>query len=178
MLVDAMKCRSVVNALSRQMIDQYVAWGDKPNEQFPTRMVETIDRMGSVPMITWEPWVVDFDEGIRKNLSPEAEREYGSLAAIARGEYDFYIVPWAKGAAGYHKPIFLRFAHEMNDPYRYPWGPQNGNRPEDFGLPLKAIGSVDDLLSLPASFAAAREREPAPVCNDCPSTRVFAKFAV
>jgi len=114
------------------IISFYVAWGDKPNEQFPTRMVETIDRMGSVPMITWEPWVVDFDEGIRKNLSPEAEREYGSLAAIARGEYDFYIVPWAKGAAGYHKPIFLRFAHEMNDPYRYPWGPQNGNRPEDF----------------------------------------------
>jgi len=49
---------------------------------------------------------------------------------------------------------------------------------EDFGLPLKAIGSVDDLLSLPRSFATARERKPAPVCNDCPSTHVFAKFAV
>jgi hypothetical protein len=110
----------------------YVAWGDKPAEQFPTRMVETIDRMGSVPMITWEPWVADFDEGLRKNLPHEAEREYGSLASIARGDYDFYIVPWAKATAEYHKPIFLRFAHEMNDPYRYPWGPQNGNRPEDF----------------------------------------------
>jgi hypothetical protein len=28
-------------------------------------------------------------------------------------------------------PILLRFAHEMNDPYRYPWGPQN-NAPEEF----------------------------------------------
>lgn len=27
--------------------------------------------------------------------------------------------------------MFLRFAHEMNDPYRYPWGPQN-NKPEEF----------------------------------------------
>lgn len=114
------------------IISFYSAWGDKPTQQFPIRMVETIDRMGSVPMITWEPWVVDFDERLRTNLPPIAEREYASLVAIARGDYDFYIVPWARAAAAYRKPIFLRFAHEMNDPYRYPWGPQNGNRPEDF----------------------------------------------
>ena len=114
------------------IISFYVAWGDKPAERFPTRMVETIDRMGSVPLITWEPWVVDFDETLRPNLPKRAEREYASLAAIARGDYDFYIVEWAKDAAAYGKPMFLRFAHEMNDPYRYPWGPQNGNRPDDF----------------------------------------------
>ncbi len=121
------------------LISFYVAWGDKPNEQFPTRMVETVDRMGSVPVITWEPWVIDFDEKIRTNLPPESEREYASLAAVARGDYDFYIVPWAKDAAAYGKPIFLRFAHEMNDPYRYPWGPQNGNRPEDFVAAWKHV---------------------------------------
>ncbi|HKB79854.1 MAG TPA: glycosyl hydrolase [Thermoanaerobaculia bacterium] len=114
------------------IISFYVAWGDKPTEQFPTRMVDTINRMGSVPMITWEPWVVDFDERLRPNLPRVAEREYACLAAIARGDYDFYVVAWAKAAAAYGKPMFLRFAHEMNDPYRYPWGPQNGNRPEDF----------------------------------------------
>lgn len=114
------------------IISFYSAWGDKPNEQFPRRMVRTIHEMGSVPMITWEPWVVDFDETLRPNLKPKAEREYDSLGAIAKGEYDFYIVPWARAAAEYGHPIFLRFAHEMNDPYRYPWGPQNGNRPEDF----------------------------------------------
>lgn len=110
----------------------YSAWGDKPDQQFPTRMVETIDRLGSVPMITWEPWVTDFDPRVRPNLPSRAEREYASLHAIAKGEYDFYVVPWARAAAAFGKPIFLRFAHEMNDPYRYPWGPQNGNRPEDF----------------------------------------------
>ena len=67
------------------IISFYVAWGDKPDEQFPTRMVETINRMGSVPMITWEPWVVDFDERLRRNLPHVAEREYGSLASIAHG---------------------------------------------------------------------------------------------
>jgi hypothetical protein len=114
------------------LISFYVAWGDKPNQKFPTRMVETVDRMGSVPVITWEPWVVDFDQSLRKNMAPTSEREYASLAAIAHGEYDFYVVAFAKAAAAHHKPIFIRFAHEMNDPYRYPWGPQNGNRPTDF----------------------------------------------
>jgi hypothetical protein len=114
------------------IISFYSAWGDKPTQQFPVRMVETIHSMGSIPMITWEPWVVDFDEQVRTNLPSRAEREYASLNAIARGDYDFYIVPWAKAAAAHRKPILLRFAHEMNDPYRYPWGPQNGNRPEDF----------------------------------------------
>ncbi|HEX6177077.1 MAG TPA: glycosyl hydrolase [Thermoanaerobaculia bacterium] len=114
------------------IISFYSAWGDKPDQQFPLRMVETIDRLGSVPLITWEPWVTDFDERIRTNLPSKAEREYASLAAIAKGEYDFYISPWAEAAAAFKKPILLRFAHEMNDPYRYPWGPQNGNRPDDF----------------------------------------------
>ena len=114
------------------IISIYSAWGDKPDQQFPTRIVDSIHRMGSVPMITWEPWVVDFDERLRPNLPSRAEREYATLRQIAKGDYDFYIVSWAKAAAAYHRPIFLRFAHEMNDPYRYPWGPQNGNRPDDF----------------------------------------------
>ncbi|HET7706813.1 MAG TPA: glycosyl hydrolase [Thermoanaerobaculia bacterium] len=114
------------------IISFYSAWGDQPDQQFPVRMVETIDRLGSVPMITWEPWVTDFDNRLRPNLPSKADREYASLAAIAKGEYDFYVSPWAEAAARFGKPMFLRFAHEMNDPYRYPWGPQNGNRPDDF----------------------------------------------
>ena len=115
------------------LVSIYQAWGDRPDEaHFPLRAIETIDRLGSVPMVTWEPWVKDFDSSLRPNLPPVAQREYASLAAIAHGDYDFYITPWAIAAAQYGKPIFLRFAHEMNDPYRYPWGPQNGNRPDDF----------------------------------------------
>ena len=115
------------------IVSFYQAWGDRPDEaEFPLRAVSTIDRLGSVPMITWEPWVKDFDEALRPNLPKPAEREYASLAAIARGDYDFYVTRWATAAAQYRKPLYLRFAHEMNDPYRYPWGPQNGNRPDDF----------------------------------------------
>ncbi|HEX9160564.1 MAG TPA: glycosyl hydrolase [Thermoanaerobaculia bacterium] len=129
------------------LISFYCAWGDKPDQQFPTRMVESIQKMGSVPMITWEPWVVDFDERLRPNLPSRAEREYAVLHSIARGDYDFYIVPWAKAAAQYHKPIFVRFAHEMNDPYRYPWGPQNGNRPDDFVSAWKHVHLIFQKMS-------------------------------
>ena len=50
--------------------------------------------------------------------------------------------------------------------------------PDDFDLSLDGIRSVDDLLSLPKRFAAARVRRPPLVCSDCPSTHVFAKFTV
>jgi hypothetical protein len=125
------------------LVSIYQAWGDREDEaHFPTRAIETIDRLGSVAVVTWEPWVKDFDDSLRPNLPPIAEREYASLAAIARGDYDFYIVPWATEAAKYGKPVFLRFAHEMNDPYRYPWGPQNGNRPADFIAAWKHVHAV------------------------------------
>jgi len=125
------------------VISFYQAWGDRPDESdFPLRAASTIDRLGSIPMITWEPWVKDFDPALRPNLPPPAEREYASLASIARGDYDFYITRWAASAAQYRKPLFLRFAHEMNDPYRYPWGPQNGNRPDDFIAAWKHVHLV------------------------------------
>ncbi len=125
------------------IISFYQAWGDRPYQaHFPMRMVETIDRLGSVPMITWEPWVKDFDGSRRTNLPPIAQREYATLASVARGDYDFYITPWATEAARFGKPLLIRFAHEMNDPYRYPWGPQNGNRPEDFIAAWKHVHLV------------------------------------
>lgn len=114
------------------LVSLYQSWGDLPEHQFPTSMMETISEIGSIPIVTWEPWVTTFDRDVRTNLAPIERREFGSLAAIARGDYDFHIVRWAEEAAAYKKPFFLRFAHEMNDPYRYPWGPQNGNRAEDF----------------------------------------------
>jgi hypothetical protein len=114
------------------VISMYQAWGSRPEHQFPARLVETIDQLGSVPMVSWEPWVTAFDGEKHGHLPSADQREYGALGSIARGDYNFYVVPWAKAAAAYGKPIFLRFGHEMNDPYRYPWGPQNGNRPDQF----------------------------------------------
>jgi len=102
------------------LIHFYTAWGDKPEQQFPQKLVTTIWNLGSVPVITWEPWLVDFENVKHPHLPLREQRDNKGLAAIARGEYDFYIDQWAKDAAAFGKPIFLRPFHEMNDPYRYP----------------------------------------------------------
>ena len=47
-----------------------------------------------------------------------------------------------------------------------------------YGVPLAAVDTLDDLLALPQRFRRQRARAVAAACSDCPSTHVFAKFAV
>jgi hypothetical protein len=113
------------------LIHVYTAWGDRPEQRFPVRILQAIRDLGSIPMVTWEPWLTDFENRLHPHLPLRTERDRGGLAAIAAGDYDFYIDAWAREAARFGSPILLRLAHEFNDPYRYPWGPQN-NHPNDF----------------------------------------------
>jgi MoaA/NifB/PqqE/SkfB family radical SAM enzyme len=46
-----------------------------------------------------------------------------------------------------------------------------------YGVPTATLQTVDDLLALPARFAARQREARASACDDCRSTRVFAKFA-
>ena len=112
------------------LIQVYVAWGDKPHEQFPGRLAAAIWDAASMPVITWEPWLTDFENTAHPGLPLRAARDRHGLAAVARGDYDFYVDAWASDAARFGHPFFLRFGHEMNDPYRYPWGPQNNTKEE------------------------------------------------
>ena len=127
------------------LIHLFTAWGSKPEEAFPKLQVETILAIGSLPFITWEPWLVDFDEQEFANLRPVKERDKGGLADIANGVYDRYILTWAGEVAQMKEPLFLRVGHEMNDPYRYPWGPQNNN-PQDFIDAWKHIRHLFDTV--------------------------------
>jgi hypothetical protein len=113
------------------IVQVYTAWGDRPDQRFPTRLVEAIRGLGSVPMVTWEPWLSDFENRLHPHLPLRDDRDRGGLAHIATGAYDFYIDEWARDAARFGSPLMVRLAHEMNDPYRYPWGPHNNAR-EDF----------------------------------------------
>lgn len=109
------------------VVQVYAAWGDRPDQQFPRRMVEAIRDVGSIPLITWEPWLVDFENRLHPSLPLRDDRDRGGLAAIAAGRYDFYIDAWAAEAVRHRSPLLVRLAHEMNDPYRYPWGPHNNS---------------------------------------------------
>ncbi len=112
------------------LIHIYTAWGDKDNEAFPMKYAKVIYELGSLPMITWEPWLNDFNRD-EHGLPPLDNPNKKGMTAVARGDYDFYIDEWAQQVKAFGHPVFLRLGHEMNDPYRYPWGPQN-NKPEAY----------------------------------------------
>jgi len=121
----------------------YTAWGSKPEQEFPKQQVNDIITLGSIPVITWEPWLVAFESKDHPELKPEYARDKGGMLDVANGVYDFYLLQWAKQANKINKPILLRLGHEMNDPYRYPWGPQN-NSAADF---VAAWKHVHDLFN-------------------------------
>ncbi len=111
------------------LIHIYTAWGSKQQEKFPEDQVNNIIELGSIPVITWEPWLSDFNED--EYPAGKEDRNKNGMTDVASGMYDPYIKKWAAAARKINKPIFLRFGHEMNDGYRYPWGPHN-NAPQDF----------------------------------------------
>ncbi len=121
------------------VIHIYTAWGSKPEQKFPFMQAKAILDVGSIPFITWEPWLTDFDKEKHPQIVGDVKkRDKNGLRAIARGDYDFYIDKWANEAKELARFCYVRFGHEMNDPYRYPWGPQN-NKPEDFVAAWKHI---------------------------------------
>lgn len=99
----------------------YADWAHGPPS---LSQLNAVERRGSVPEITWEPW----------NASGrlfDAQPKY-ALRNIASGRFDTYIRAWALRLAAWGKPVRLRFAQEMNGDW-YPWGHEiNGNRPIDF----------------------------------------------
>ena len=113
------------------IISIYTAWGSKKDQVFPLLRAQAIYDLGSIPMITWEPWLNDFDPEKFPFNATVANKNKGGMRAIADGKYDAYLNKWATDAKKYGLPFYLRWGHEMNDPYRYPWGQQN-NTPEDY----------------------------------------------
>ncbi len=124
------------------MLHIFTAWGSKPDEKFPSSLVRNIINLGSIPVITWEPWLSDFTEEQYPDGIKPKDPDKNGMKNIASGLYDNYISKWAESARKIGKPIFLRFGHEMNDGYRYPWGPQN-NSAEDF---IAAWRHIHDLF--------------------------------
>jgi len=101
----------------------YQDWGALSG--FDKNFVKSISDQNVIPIITWEPW----DE-TKVEEQGFTQSEYFPQAIIS-GKYDQFIAHWAKGAADYKKPFFLRFAHEMNGSW-YPWGNIKNNKPEDY----------------------------------------------
>lgn len=71
---------------------------------FQTTQFDAVRGYGAIPMLSWGPnWSRSID------------------AKVANGDYDSYLITWAKAAKAWGHPFFLRFAWEMNGDW-FPWG--------------------------------------------------------
>jgi beta-mannanase len=71
------------------------------------KVIEDVYSQDCVLFVTWEPWYAVGKKGI----------DYDELLS---GEWDKYIMDFANKLKDINKPVFLRFAHEMNGNW-YPW---------------------------------------------------------
>ncbi len=101
----------------------YEDWGNQAG--FDKPFVDQIAEQNVIPVITWEPW------DAKKAAQGIINQEEFYPKVITSGKYDDFIRSWAREAAAYKKPFFLRFAQEMNGDW-YPWGNAFGNTPEDY----------------------------------------------
>ncbi len=98
----------------------FLDWGNK--NIFASQNMYSISTLGIIPVITWEPWDAKLHNSYQADYTPKR---------IANGVYDDYIRQFARDIAIYSKPVFLRFAHEMNGNW-YPWGKVGKNTPQDY----------------------------------------------
>lgn len=130
---DVAEATALGDRLGRRLatIGIYVAW--EWAQPFPRAVIDAIAGAGAVPEITWEPW----NPGAGVNDS-----DY-RLSNVYR--HQPYIDSFARAAAGYGGPLFIRLAHEMNATW-YPWCTSvNGNSPADFVTMFRYVRSRFDV---------------------------------
>lgn len=108
----------------------YQNW--EKHRAFDRDLVDAVASRGATPIITWAP---------RDPIKGRNQREY-SLQKIIEGKYDSFVRSWAREAAAWKKPLYLRFAHEMNSDF-YPWGVGvNGNTGADYVAAWRHIHDI------------------------------------
>lgn len=106
------------------IISFYIPWGEQENCFVSIPQMDSVYSNHSIPMITWEPWQSLFQEA---NTFGEKK----VFEHILAGKFDTYIETFALQVKQLDRPVFLRFAHEMDNPF-YPWSAKGENSPEDF----------------------------------------------
>jgi len=106
------------------IIHRFIAWKDG----FPSGFASGVPE-GSLLMISWEPYIEDFEEE-------------SILPLIAGGKYDELIKRTAAEVREYSKPVLIRWGHEMNGDW-YPWaGVNNENSPDNYISSFRRIVNI------------------------------------
>lgn len=90
---------------------------------FPTQDAAYAASRGAALLISWEPW----DWTVTSQNQPTY-----SLDRITAGDHDAYIRTFAQAAAATGRPVFIRFAAEMNGDWQVWSTGANGNGPGDY----------------------------------------------
>lgn len=114
--------------INLDIISFYLAWGDKNLRDFPHEIMDSIYQENAIPMVTWEPWA---SELALSDSIPDLNQEKKVFKYMAEGYFDKYILDFFTTLKSYDRPVFLRFAHEFDNP-QYPWSPAGENTPEEF----------------------------------------------
>lgn len=101
---------------------------------FPDTPFDAIRDHGAIPFFSWNS----------ASYPVQVNQPDFQLSDVASGRYDDYIRSWAKAAAKWGHPFFLRFNWEMNGDW-FPWGVGvNGNKNNDY---VRAWRHVHDLFT-------------------------------
>ena len=107
------------------IVSTYYAWSA---DSLPTAYWKSIAKSGKIPMITWEPWTNHFPE---YSQHPQLGKNKKVFKYITEGYFDCYLDRMAVALRELRYPVFLRFAHEVDNPM-YPWSASGGNTAEEF----------------------------------------------
>ncbi|HEX2846022.1 MAG TPA: glycosyltransferase [Chitinophagaceae bacterium] len=117
------------------ILSLYIPWGNAPQNFLNDSLMKAIYENGSIPMITWEPWASVFPAAIHNK---ELQNDQKVFAHISAGFFDSYLEKFALQVKSLDKPVFIRFAHEADNP-DYPWSPKGNNTPEEFKTAWKYV---------------------------------------
>jgi len=110
------------------IISMYEAWAPGKASDLPQEQLDSITAKGSIPMITWEPWIDAFPANAQW---PQLKKGKKGMAAIAAGVFDDYIRGYALKVKAFNHPIFIRFAQEPGNP-AYPWSAAGDNTAPEY----------------------------------------------
>jgi len=94
------------------IVSFYITWNKNIDSSFQWKTLDSVYNQESLPLITWEPWLNTFEN--------ELDTTYHVNDLILSGYFDNYIKAFSLKLKHLNKPVFLRFAHEFDNPF-YPW---------------------------------------------------------
>jgi beta-mannanase len=109
---------------------------------FPVAEAKGFYDKGLQYVVTWEPW--DPSKGISQpqfsNTAITTNQSFTSSTGSSV-KFDDYIGSWATSIKNYKKPVYVRFAHEMNGNW-YPWGNGNSNTSASYVAMWKHVHDI------------------------------------